>query len=202
MKHFNIFEEKFVWTRTRIINYTILIIFLGIASIALIFKIEKSTIFNFLLILCILFYLIGGFLKFKGINQNEQLKGKLNGKIIFEKENIVINDQKINLSDIKKIEIEGVDWLDLRKTNYSMGFNYENGLSNGTKNYLIIKFNDNKKQKIQFQKNNACEFKEIEEVIKHYYVNNKIGYLNCVDILCLSEQKEWNEFKNLDKHYS
>ena len=199
MKHFNIFEEKFVWTRTRIINYTILIIFLGVASIALIFKIEKSPIFNFLLILCFFLYLIGGFLKFKGINQNEQLKGKLNGKIIFEKEYIVINDQKINLSDIKKIEIEGVDWLDLRKTNYLLGFNYENGLSNGTKNYLSIEFSDNKKQKIQFQLNDACEFKEIEEVIKHYYINNKIEYLNCVNILCLSEQNQWNEFKNLNK---
>ena len=200
MKEFNIFEKQFVWTRTNIINCIILILVLIILFTSLILKIEKSIFLTYLLIITFIFYLIGLTLKFINFNQIQQLKGKLSGKFIFEKDYIQINEKRINLEEIKKIEISGVDWIGLRSTNYILDYNYENGLSNGTKNYLIIEYNNNTKLKIQFQQNNACEFKEIKEVIKHYYINNKIEYLNCVDILCLSDQKEWNEFKNLNKH--
>jgi len=202
LKEFNIFEKQFVWTRTNIINCIILILVLIILFTSLILKIEKSTFLTYLLIITFIFYLIGVTLKLTNFNNIQQLKGKLTGKFIFEKDYIQINEKRINLEEIKKIEISGVDWIGLRSTNYILDYNYENGLSNGTKNYLIIEYNNNAKLKIQFQQKDACEFKEIEEVIKHYYMNNKIGYLNCVDILCLSEQKEWNEFKNLNKHYS
>jgi hypothetical protein len=166
-------------------------------------KIEKSTYLTSLLFLVFATYLIGMSLKLSNMNRVQELQGSLTGKFVFEKDYIQINENRISLENIKKIEITGVDWIGLRNSNYLLDFNYENGLSNGTKNYLLIEYNhDNKKQKIQFQQNDACEFKEIEEVIKHYYINNKIGYLNCVDVLCLSEQKQWNEFKNLNKHYS
>jgi hypothetical protein len=195
LKEFKIFEKRLVWTRTNIINFVILILVLIILFISLIFKIEKSTLLTSLLLTLLAFYFIGLSLKLTNINRIQQLQGRLTGKFFFEKDYIQINELRINLDNIKKIEINGVDWIGLRNTNYLLDYNYENGLSNGTKNYLLIEYSDNKKQKIQFQRNDACEFKEIEEVIKHYYINNKIGYLNCVDILCLSEQKQWNEFK-------
>ena len=203
MKEFKIFEKQFVWTRTKIINSIILVLVLIILFVALILKIEKSTFLNILLFLIFTLYFIGMSLKLSNMNRVQELQGRLTGKFVFEKDYIQINELKINIEDIKRIEISGVDWIDLRNSNYLLDFNYENGLSNGTKNYLLIEYiNDNQKQKIQFQQNDACEFNEIEDVIKHYYINNKIGYLNCVDILCLSEQKQWNEFKNLNKHYS
>ena len=173
-----------------------------ILFISLILKIKKSPLLTVLLITILVFYLIGIFLKLMNFDRVQQLQGKLTGNLFFEKDYIQINENKINLENIKKIEITGVDWIGLRTSNYILKHNYENGLSNGVKNYLLIEYNNNTKQKIQFQQNDACEFKEIEDVIKHYYINNKIGYLNCVDILCISEQKKWNEFKKLNKHYS
>lgn len=198
MKEFKIFEKRFVWTRTNIINFVILILVLIILFISLILKIEKSIFLTSLLLAVLAFYFVGLSLKLANINRVQQLQGRLTGKFILEKDYIQINELRINLDNIKKIKITGVDWIGLKNTNYLLGYNYENGLSNGTKNYLLIEYSDNKKQKIQFQQNGACEFKEIEEIIKHYYVNNKLGYLNCVDILCLSEQKEWNEFKKAE----
>lgn len=202
MKEFKIFEKQFVWSRTNIINIIILILVSIILFISLILKIEKSTFLTFLLLTILAFYLIGLSLKLMNFNQIQQLQGRLTGKFFFEKDYIQINQDRINLENVKKIEITGVDWIGLRTSNYILDYNYENGLSNGTKNYLLIEFKNNKKQKIQFQQKDACEFKEIEEIIKHYYINNKIGYLNCVDILCLSEQKQWNEFKNFENHCS
>ncbi|MBP6183163.1 hypothetical protein [Flavobacterium sp.] len=171
-----------------------------ILFISLIIKIEKSTHLTFLLITVFAFYLIGIFLKFMNFNRVQQLKGKLTGNLIFEKDYIQINENKISLENIKKIEITGVDWVGLRNTNYLLSYNYENGVSNGIENYLLIEYNNNTNQKIQFQQNDACEFDEIQEIIKHYYINNKIDYLNCVDILCMSEQNQWKEFKNLNKN--
>lgn len=202
MKEFKIFEKRFIWTRTNIINFVILILVLIILFISLILKIEKSTLLTSLLLIALAFYFIGLSLKLKNSNRVQQLQGRLTGKFSFEKDYIQINELKIKLDKVKKIEITGIDWIGLRNTNYLLNCQYENGLSNGTKNYLLIEYSDNKKQKIQFQQNHACEFKEIEVVIKHYYINNKIGYLNCVDILCLSEQKRRDEFKNLTKYYN
>lgn len=200
MKEFKIFEEHFVWTRTKIINFSILLLLTIIIFISLILKIEKSTFLTFLMWTVFALHFIGRILKLMNFNSIQKLKGGLTGKLIFEKDHIQVNENRINLENIKQIEITGVDWigLDLRTANY----NYENGLSNGIKNYLLIEFNDKTKQKIQFQRNNACEFKDIEEVIKHYYKSNKIGYLNCVDILCLSNKEQWNEFRSINKYYS
>lgn len=198
MKEFKIFEEHFVWTRTKIINFGILLLLIIIFFISLILKIEKSTFLTFLIWTVFALYLVGLILKLMNFNSIQKLKGRLAGKLIFEKYYIQVNGNRITLENIKQIEITGVDWIGLRTTNY----NYENGLSNGIKNYLLIEFNDKTKQKIQFQQNNACEFKDIEEVIKHYYKSNKIGYLNCVDILCLSDKEQWNEFRDINKYYS
>ncbi len=200
IKEFKIFEKHFVWTRTNIINFSILLLVSIILFISLILKIEKSTLLTFLLLTVFAFYLIGLYLKFMNFNRIKQINGKLTGKLVFEKDYIQINENRISLENINKIEITGVDWIGLRNTNYLLGYNYENGLSNGIENYLLIEYNNNKNQKIQFQQNDACEFGEIQEIIKHYYINNKIDYLNCVDILCLSEQKKCNEFKNLNKN--
>lgn len=199
MKAFKIFERNFVWTRTIIINSIILVLVLIILFISLILKIEKSSLLFTLSILIFASYLIGVILKLGNINRIQQLKGKITGELIFTEEYIKVNEMIIILDDINKIEISEVDWYGLRKSNYLLDYNYEGGLSNGVDNLLKIEYRNNTKQKIQFQKLSACEFKEIEEIIKKYYINNKIGYLNCVDILCLSDPKQYNEFKNLSK---
>ena len=127
MKEFKIFEKRLVWTRTNIINFVILILVLIILFISLIFKIEKSTLLTSLLLTLLAFYFIGLSLKLTNINRVQQLQGRLTGKFFFEKDYIQINELRINLDNIKKIEINGVDWIGLRNTNYLLDYNYENG---------------------------------------------------------------------------
>ena len=200
MKEFKIFEERFTWNKTKIINCIILAMMSVVIFMSLVLKIEKSSLQTSLLIFSFIAFLIGMGFRLLGFNRIQQLQGKFTGNFIIQKEGIRINDSEINFENIKNIEITGVDWVGLRNTNYLLSYNYENGLSNGTKNYLIIEYN-NQKQKIQFQQNYACGFREVEDVIKYYYINGKIGYLNCVDILCLNKKEEWDAFKSLKKHY-
>lgn len=195
MKEFKIFEKHFVWTRTYKVNLA-LIILTGIAFL-LSWKSKESSFLGATLFAMLLLYLWAMGTKIFSLYSIKELKGSFTGSIVFDMNYIQIKDLKIDLIDIKNIEIVGIDWCGLEEFNYNAGFEYENGLSNGVSNSLIIQLMDNKKHKVQFQIKSACEFKEIEEIIKHYYINNKIDYLNCVDILCLENRKEWDEFKSL-----
>ena len=132
-----------------------------------------------------------------GFTKIKQLPGNLTGSLIFRKESIEINRTQIRLNDIKKIEIEGVDWYGLQTSNYLLGYSYENGLSSGTENFVHIDFHNHEKQTIQFQKIYASEFEEIRDVIKHYYVSGKMGYLNCLEILNPMTNEQKQELKNL-----
>lgn len=195
LKEFEIFEKHFVWTRTYKVNLA-LIILAGIAFL-LSWKLKESSFLGIILFAMLLLYLWAMGTKIFSLYSIKQLKGSFTGNIIFDMNCIQIKDEKIILADIKNIEIKGVDCFGMEIFNFLDGFEYENGLSNGVENFLIIQLMDNKKHKVQFQKKSACELKEIEVVIKHYYNNNKMGYLNCVDILCLENRKEWDEFKSL-----
>ena len=103
--------------------------------------------------------------------------------------------QQIIQCMMAKIEIEGIDWYGFQTTNYLLTYNYENGLSNGIKNYLTLTLINNQKMKIQFQKNYPCEFSEIEDIIKHYYKNDKIYLSNCLQILCLDTKEKVDNFE-------
>lgn len=164
MKDFKIFEKQYVWTRTNIINCIILVLVLIILFISLILKIEKSTYLTSLLFLVFASYFIGMSLKLSNMNRVQQLQGSLTGKFVFEKDYIQINELRVNIESIKKIEISGVDWIGLQNSNYLLDFNYENGLSNGTKNYLLIEYNnDNKNRKFNFNKMMLVSLKKLKK---------------------------------------
>lgn len=195
LKEFEIFEKHFVWTRTLKVNLA-LIILTGIAFLFS-WKLKESSLLGIILFIIVLLYLWAIGTKIFSLNSIKQLRGSFTGSVIFDMNYIQIKNEKINLTDIKNIEIKGVNWYGMDEYHHRDVFEYENGLSTGVNNFLTIQLIDNTKHKVQFQRKSACEFKEIEEVIKHYYINNKIGYLNCVDILCLENRKEWDAFKNL-----
>ena len=161
----------------------------------LLFHIEKSSIQTYLLTLSLILMMIGYGFKLNGFYKIQQLQGNYIGSLIFCNEYIEINKTKINLDDIEKIEITGVDWYGLQTGNYVLAYYYENGLSNGIENHLIIKLNDNKKIKVQFQKSYACEFTEIEPIIKYYYKTDKMYLSNCAEILCLDTKEKVDKFE-------
>lgn len=195
---FRIFNPEFTWTRTRIINSIILLLFLIILFDNNIYQINITVL---LLVVILFLFIIGFFFKLNGFNDVESLKGDFIGFFEFKEDEILIqkhfSQEIIKTEHIKKIEISGVDWNGLRTSNYLFEFNYENGLSNGTKNFLEIELKSNQKIKLQFEQLDACQFKKIRPIIEIYYKRGIISYLNSSDILCLNNKKEWEEFKSL-----
>ncbi|MFC6997612.1 hypothetical protein [Rufibacter roseus] len=131
-----------------------------------------------------------------GIGRYKPLKGKLNGSITFEHDSITIAEKTITIDLITKINFEGTDWLGLYKRNGLTEY-FENSLSQGVQNYLILHLSDGQIIKTQFQLLDACGLQEMEDEIKSYYLKDKISYLQAVDLLGLSSQDKWNDLKRL-----
>lgn len=146
-------------------------------------------------------FIIGSFFKLNGFYDVERLRGDFIGFFELKENEILIQQNSsqeiIKTEDIKKIEISGVDWNGLRTSNYLFEFSYENGLSNGTKNFLEIELKNKQKTKLRFEQLNACQFTKVRPIIENYYKKGIISYVNSIDVLCLKNKKEWEEFKSL-----
>ncbi len=195
---FRIFNPKFTWTRTRIINTISLSLFAVILFDNYIYQINISVL---LLVVILFLFITGSFFKINGLYDVEKLKGNFVGFFELKENEILIQQDSsqeiIKTEDIKKIEISGVDWNGLRTSNYIFEFSYENGLSNGTKNFLEIELKNKQKIKLRFEQINACQFTKIRPIIENYYKKGIISYVNSIDVLCLKNKKEWEEFKSL-----
>jgi hypothetical protein len=199
LKEFKVFRRKFTWTKTKIINYTILTCWTIVAISIGFFKYENSIFVLFLIIFPMFLFSIGTILKWTGFKKREQLQGFFSGVLIFEKDFISLNNNKILLEDIRSIEISNNDWLDKKKYNYYLDFNYENDLSCGVSNCLIIELLNNEVIKTNFLQENwdGNDFVEIQDVITYYYVAKKMGYLNAIEVLRLTVKSDYEAFKKL-----
>ncbi|WP_299823923.1 hypothetical protein [uncultured Pontibacter sp.] len=188
--------DKFYPSRTFII-YSTVVLLLFLSFILQEFGFDHNTaIFDGVVYLALFCFICGMVIKLFSLGKYKPLYGKLSGEIHFLKDSIRIQEEIIPIDKVEKIEFKGSDWLGLFEPNR---FSLENGLSNGTKNWLIVYLNDSSQRKIRFQKFEACQLALFQEVLLEYYVNGKISYLQMVDNLCLETPEEWNRLKSLKK---
>lgn len=187
---------KFYPSRTFII-YSTIVSLLFLSFILQEFGFDHNTVIFDRIVYLALFCFIGGMtLKLVSIGKYKPLYGKLDGEINFLKDRIRIQEEIISIDRVEKLEFKGTDWLGLYE--YSR-VSLENGLSNGTKNWLIVYLIDSSQRRIRFQKFEACQLVRFKEVLLEYYINGKISYLQMVDNLCLETPEEWNSLKNMKK---
>ncbi len=199
LKKFSIFKPyPFYWTRT----YNSYAFILAVILIVLILKfltnvLEFHPAFKFLYFAPLLPYIYRLALFFIVRNSYRPLKGKLEGYINFNKDAIEIDTEIYNLSDIRKIELKTGDYLGLEIGYRSFSDYFEDTFSQGVDNLLILHLNNNTTVKTRFQQLEACELRQIEDIILEYYLKGKISYLQTVEILCLSSSDEWSKLKQL-----
>ena len=113
-------------------------------------------------------------------------------KLKFQKDNIVIDDQIIDLNDIQKITINAFDTkrnqrpliMQQNRSSYSLG----------TSNFLEIKLNTGQNINVQFQKTIEKELLEVKDELIHYYQNEKISLLNVTEALHIIKYKDIQQF--------
>ena len=199
MKQFSIYIKptSFYWTRTLIIYILWILIIFAIFLLKVLIDIPNShKALDFLLYISYGLIFYSGFCAFLGMVKYKPIRGELNGFITFSQDTVTIAAREFAIDDIKKIEFQGVDWHGLYEYNGPAEY-FENRLSQGVKNTLILYLNNGKIIKTQFQKLQACDLKEIEDVIICYYLKGKISYLQTVDNLCYSNPSEWEYLKKL-----
>ena len=194
MKKFSIYEPNPLYLSRTLILYLIIIFLFASAIITQkIYGTHENIVFQTLIFLALGIFIFGLSISVYGMRKTKPLYGKIIGYINFTKEEITIGKKVIKITKIQKIEFEGVDWLGLFEGYQT--FSFENKLSNGTKNWIII-YTESSVIKVRFQKNGACELSELKEEFMEYYKLGKISYLQLIDNLCINSKEEQKELKS------
>lgn len=188
MNKFPIYIPKIFYPSRTLIFYLIIVALLSASFITQeINGSYEGSIFKLLLISAFGIFLLGMLLGLLGIGKTKPLYGDIVGEISFFKTEIKVDKLTIPLENITKIEIIGTDWLGL--FNKFQHFSFENALSNGSQNWLILHL-ESSTLKVRFQQHEACQFSRIKEEFLGYYELGKITYLNLIDILCITDPDE------------
>ncbi|MGK9118060.1 hypothetical protein [Olivibacter jilunii] len=198
MKTFDIYiPAKFYWTRTRIIYAIITMLILAYVAVKYLFVIPKGEPIYTWLGYAIFATLALGFISaVLGIPKIKPIAGKLKGVIRFQEEGIYLAEMFYPIESIKEIEFHGVDWQGLFQ--YAVFSDYfDNRLSNGSGNKLMMGMTDGEKIITRFIKIYACELADLKPIFLSYYMKDKIGYLELVDNICISDPEEQAELKKM-----
>jgi len=128
--------------------------------------------FGFILIVLLVLGLINSITR-------QQLDGKLEGKIIFDSEKIVIGDTTYNLADIRIIKI---DIRNYKGQLISSDAGFWEMFSNGVNNEVNITLNSGEVIKCYFQINYQREILRANKSLKNYVDKGKLLKKNYLDI--------------------
>ena len=186
-------SKKFYWTiNSRI--YTILLFTLLPVFIKLnLFKNQNVTFFDkTLFVIGISTILFGFAIRLLRFNKYKTLKGELISELEFLEDKIIIGDKQYLLEDIQKIEINAFDFKGL--IIYSKG-DLDGNLSNGVDNLLKIYLANQNKIEINFQQIVKNEIRNDQVNLISYCNQNKLHYLNLLEIMGINNYDEIQKFK-------
>lgn len=195
-----LFKPKFTFSRTRKINYICLLLISCIWLDVFVLESKHSYMYFILFLVCAALTIIGSLFRLNNLKEIKQPQGDFIGQISLDFEEIIVRTsvkEQIKIRDIKNIDIN-IRSIKGQYDGYSTSkFYYENGLSNGTENFIIMVLNNGIIKKYQFEYIPEISFLLNQKLIEHYYKIGIMDYLNCVDILGLDKREDWEKFKKL-----
>ncbi|WKK76732.2 hypothetical protein QYS49_05475 [Marivirga salinae] len=121
----------------------------------------------------------------------QPLKGKLMGQLKFGSTEIFINDQKIDLDQINKLEFIFGNYYSQFKSAQPIFDPYS---ENGTSNWMTLCFNK-KKHSIQFRRMYNGQEKYLKPLLEYLHFKDKISFLRLTEILGINKFEEIQEYK-------
>lgn len=112
------------------------------------------------------------------------MNGKLEGFLIFQKNSLIINDRKISVQDIIKINIQINDYEGL-VPNSTRG--YQHNMSNGTNNFLDLTISSNERIKLFFQMSHTSNTESMQPFFEELIIIHKIPNLEEGKIFSVNE---------------
>jgi len=196
MIRFSIFKKssKFYWSNNRIVHPiiigTILIYFIRIG----IFKTKFGPFDKFLGLLMISAFCLGVVLKLFKLAKPDPLRGKLEGFITFNTDEIIADECIFKLDEIKKIEITNNDYY-FKSTGSSRG-NFDSNLSNRVDNQLIITPTNGEKKLSYYELYNSDDLQKVRKELINYNLKGKLDFQNLTNLLGITKDKERHEFQS------
>lgn len=121
-----------------------------------------------------LYFLITSFFKF------EPLNGTLSGRIIFEKDSIVINDKTFELKDIKKLDFVFGDYYEERS---GSGRGFSPKIYQGVRNSVTFTDATNQAQAVYFQMMGKHSYMSLYDFINEAVRLSAMSYLRAEDLI-------------------
>ena len=186
-------SKKFYWTINSRIYTILLFTFLPVFIKLNLFKNQNVTFFDkTLFVISICTILFGFAIRLLRFNKYKTLKGELISELEFLEDKIIIGDKQYSLEDIQKIEINAFDFKGL--IIYSKG-DLDGNLSNGVDNLLKIYLANQNKIEINFQQIVKNEIRNDQVNLISYCNQNKLHYLNLLEIMGINNYDEIQKFK-------
>lgn len=126
-------------------------------------------------------------------SKQKSLNGNLNKRLIFSTREVLIDDIKIKLNEIKKIEFFLGDYF--YKWESQAPGDLNPARTNGTSNICELTLIDGQKIKMNFQLMYEKGFLKMTELLLQYYSENKIHFLKLIEYLGIEKYEEIQEFK-------
>lgn len=151
-------------------------------------------IFTFILIIFAIIYFYLGITRTDRI---KPIKGKLEGFILFEKEYLVANNTKIDLSEIQSVQISVGDFIDeiYYKSNLDR-LDLQPLASNGTNNWIEYSLQNGVKNKIYFRQEYEAQHESIYPFLRTLIQRKIITLSEVLKILDFESEYNLQSFKD------
>lgn len=123
----------------------------------------------------------------------EPLNGKLDGDIQFRRTSFIINNQVVQLENLVKLDIHGMDYYGRRK--HLSGIDFEANLSQGVGNLIEFTGIDNISTRVYFKQSVECQFRELRPFIVSAIKLGKLSFLRGIELLGITDYEEIQELK-------
>lgn len=151
------------------------------------------SIINFILIFFAIIYI---YLVATRTFRTKPIKGKLEGLIIFEKESLVVNNIRIDISEIQSIELSVGDFMgELYWYNYRSP-NLNGVASNGTNNWIEYCLKNGVNNKIFFRKEFEAQHETIYPFLKTLIKTNILTLTQVLTIIDFESEYNIQCFKD------
>lgn len=123
----------------------------------------------------------------------EPLNGNLDGDIQFRTTSFIINNQVVQLENLVKIDIHGMDYYG-RRIRLS-GIDFEANLSQGVGNFIEFTSIENISTRVYFKQSIECQYRELRPFIVSAIQLGKLSFLRGIELLGITDYDEIQEFK-------
>lgn len=154
------------------------------------FKDNNVAYYGFMIVVATIVAYLNGYLK---KDENNNLDGYLDGKIIFSKDEITIIEETYPLEKIERITIHNNDYVG--KSEKDFGEFESSTKSHGVNNQIILDLGNRHFVEVDFKQHSKNEFDKLKHILIAYHKKDKLTFDDLVYILKLEYDIDKNELR-------